>query len=133
MKISDNKLCGLCNNHKETIKHLFLDCTKSKLLWEAIRNWILESTGIIFSRTKIEILLGYTLKESLNLPINTILLATKYYIFQCSYQGVDLNILTLKHKLKYIYNEQLALARTQFKEPDFSRKWSRYCNMMIEN
>jgi hypothetical protein len=34
MKINDVNTCSFCNNHIETIKHLFWDCQLSSSFWE---------------------------------------------------------------------------------------------------
>ena len=87
--------CGLWNSKIETIKHIFINCKETIVLWQKLQKWIVEVIGTIFNPTKFEILLGYTLRESSNLAINSMLLITKYYTFQCSSQRIKLNILTL--------------------------------------
>ena len=38
MNLSNTDKCSLCNTHKETIKHLFYDCLKTKTLWLSLKN-----------------------------------------------------------------------------------------------
>ena len=38
MNLSNTDKCSLCNEHKETIKHLFYDCLKTKTLWLSLEN-----------------------------------------------------------------------------------------------
>ena len=33
MKLSKDSKCGVCEDHEESIEHLFVECNKSKVLW----------------------------------------------------------------------------------------------------
>ena len=53
--------CSYCNEHSETIEHLFLNCTKVKDFWNSLQDWLsnncnitlhLEEKSLIFSSQK---------------------------------------------------------------------------------
>ena len=38
MNLAETNKCSLCKTEKESIKHLFFGCQKTKALWETLRN-----------------------------------------------------------------------------------------------
>ena len=40
IKKINNNGCSYCNEHGETIEHLFLNCTKVKDIWNNLQDWI---------------------------------------------------------------------------------------------
>ena len=38
MNLAENNKCSLCKTEKESIKHLFFECQKTKALWESLKN-----------------------------------------------------------------------------------------------
>ena len=57
-KVTDNSDCRLCNEHTESIAHLFSECKILNDLWENVASWIKSQTKETVITTKNKIL-GY--------------------------------------------------------------------------
>ena len=110
MSIETDNKCHFCNVSSETLIHLFYSCPKVKLLWQQVENWVKLKTSVPLKLTLPEILLGYMKPEHF-IPVNTIILCTKKYIFSSSRSGQILSISELKIKIKTVYEEQYFLAK----------------------
>ena len=55
---------------------------------------------------QVTVLLGYLTKDQHYIPINALLLITKYYIFACAQRQKWPNIIELQNKIQKIYSEQ---------------------------
>ena len=120
----------MCGTFEETIKHLFVDCAKSKLLWNEVKTWI-GTVNIQLDLNPSLILLGYINLDANKTPINTILTVVKYYIFYSAKQKRALNIFTCQNFLKKIYQEQSALSLIEDKEAKFRKTWARWEPLFI--
>ena len=83
MSITKDKQCSFCKEHEETLMHLFFDCDQVFLLLQVLYDWILNKTNIQIILNKTAFILGYTYPLSNQIPINTINMITKSYIFHC--------------------------------------------------
>ena len=63
IKKINNKGCSYCNEHSETMEHLFLNCTKVIDFWNSLQDWLsnncnitlhLEEKSLIFSSQKLK-------------------------------------------------------------------------------
>ena len=77
-QLRTNNRCSFCEIYKETIMHLLWDCKSTKSLWLQVQDWLRPEFNIIF--TADTILLGSPRMNN-NIPINHIILITKYYIY----------------------------------------------------
>ena len=103
ISITDNYYCPFCKEYEETIEHLFYECDETNLLWKTLYQWIFTMINVRIIPVKIDILLGLT-QPCLNaIPINTINMITKSYIFHCSKNNLRLNIFQLQKRLKTAY------------------------------
>ena len=120
---SKDNVCRICKSDTETLVHLFVTCETVRQLWTYLNNWVGLSLNKGFSQAPLDILLGYVMTDNLFLPTNTLILATKYYIFTCAVkQNVPVfNILRMK--LMRRYQEQLSLSYERGKAEDFKRNW----------
>ena len=75
------------------------------------------------SQAPLDILLGYLMTDSNFLPINTLIMATKYYIFTCAVKEKTPSFNVLRLKLVNCYQEQLLLSCEKNKEKQFQRNW----------
>jgi len=99
-KISDSSSCRLCGTEDETIVHLFVECTQSKRVWQNLEQWIYTTINVTLNFSPLTIILGYLSRDSNFLPINTILIVTKYYIFNSAQTGYIPDIFVLQRKIK---------------------------------
>ena len=103
INLSNSEYCRICNSNTETLVHLFVSCKHVKKLWNDLKHWLNDVTGINLNFAAKDIILGYLLKTDLILPINVIILTTKSYIFSCAFMKRSLNLAHLKIKIKSVY------------------------------
>ena len=122
MKITNDPLCAFCKESEETIIHLFSECPQTYLLWKHMFSWINQVLHRPLNFNKTIILLGH-LDNYNPIPINTILLTTKLYIFTQARQNKKLNIFQLQKKIKNIFIELEFAAKLQDKLETFNQIW----------
>ena len=126
INITDNPMCSLCNRNEETLPHLFFGCIHTRIFWYTIFSWIFRKTSIQIDLTEQEILLGYSSGNNNQVPLNTILMCTKAYIFYCSRLNKQLNFTHLLNRLRQTYQEQEYIAKRNEKELQFRATWNRW-------
>ena len=82
-----------------------------KLFWEAIEKYVVEKINFKIKFTDFIIMCDYPLHDQNNIPINTLIIVTKKYIFETSKSGSRLNISALKYKLCQIYTDECLLSK----------------------
>ncbi len=132
MNIFDTPLCSFCGNHDETLIHIFYQCDQVRLLWDTIMQWILRKTNININLSEQQTLLGYSSGNNNQIPVNTILICTKAYIFYCARTNKRLNIYHLQDRIKRTYLEQEFVSKRNNKELQFNATWNRW-KTLFEN
>ncbi len=122
----DSPLCSFCGLNPETLLHLFFQCDQPKLLWVTILNWILRKTTITINLNEQQVLLGHFSDKNNQIPVNTILMCTKAYIFYCARLQKRLNIFHLQSRIKKTYLEQEFIAKMKNKDLQFQATWLRW-------
>ena len=102
---------------------MFCNCDPVKHFWEIIELFISETINFRIKFTDFIIIFGYPTSDRNNIPINTLIIVTKKYIFESSKSGCRLNILALKHKLCQIYTDECLLSKYSEREDNFSKIW----------
>ena len=82
-----------------------------KHFWETIKKYLVEKINFKIKFTDFIIICGYPLHDQNNIPINTLIIVTKKYIFETSKSGSRLNMSVLKHKLCQIYTDECLLSK----------------------
>ena len=110
-----NGICTICNNDRETLKHLFFDCNKAKTLIGEAQIIINRITTNVHSNS--HILLNYenmalgVCDSKLYRLINTVILETKWCIWihrnKCKHDGMIPNVNQFIYMLKYNLKFQL--------------------------
>ena len=96
----------------------------TKQLWTDLNSRLERVLNKHLSQAPLEILLGYLKSDNHFLPINSLILATKYYIFACAVKLKTPSFNDLIMKLKICYQEQLLLSIDSGKEDEFRKNWS---------
>ena len=91
----DSSLCSFCKMIDETPLHLFYNCTKTKLLWDQLKEFISNKTLSIPSLTPQSAILSHIDLLDDYLLINHLILICKFYIYNSKNRGY-LNIEHLK-------------------------------------
>ena len=123
LKITNTPQCNICNDSDQTIKHLFCECPKIKMLWENIIKWIKNKLNISITLSPLELILGYQHKNNYAKPLNMIILATKAYTFWCAQKNVNPDIAELLTRIETTYNEQNTIALKTSKSDIFNKHW----------
>ena len=96
MNIVDNDNCNICCQYSETLHHLFITCNPIKQLWRDLEKWIKTKINSTITFEPSTIILGYLNNDNRSIPLNTIILITKSYIFWCSRKKTNLIYLVCK-------------------------------------
>ena len=129
IKESNSPLCRLCGQEEENIIHLFYNCQYTISLWQDLITWICNTSNITLDLNASTIILGYSSADNLFRPINTVLMVSKYYIFQCCYNSARPNIFTLQKRIKKVYQEQKLVAQLNNRYDHFEQHWQMFGNM----
>ena len=127
-KINNNG-CSYCNEHRETIEHLFLNCTKVKYFWNSLLDWLSKNCNIILHLEEKSLIFSSQKPRSIE---NYILCLAKYYIYIYIYKNkFTRNTLSLQnfmslHKNKFISAKYIASIYNWFAK--FLTKWSKVYN-----
>ena len=132
MSIKDNPDCSFCKLHMENIPHLFFECDKVSFIWSLLYNWIRNRTGFIISINKSTILLGHIYPHRYTIPLNTINMITKSYIFYCSIHNCNLNIYHLQQRIKTSIQNLEFTATLNNKIEKFKNVWDPFKNIFSE-
>ena len=91
VKITQIDRCRLCQQHTETITHLFADCAIVNILWDNVKSWINTSINFKLNITKTMKILGYLEPSPEFWPLNFVLFVTRYSIFSRAKDSGQLN------------------------------------------
>ena len=120
---SKDNACRICNSATETIIHLFTTCEIVRQLWRDLNHWLDLVLNKHLNLAPLEILLGHLNNDNNFLPVNSLILATKYYIFICAVNSKMPSFNELCIKSKTCYREQLLLSTDTSKEEEFKKNW----------
>ena len=80
----DDGKCSFCKEYNETILHLFVQCKNVQNFWSELKTNMQLILGIDLAIDPSTIILGNLLTKVNAIPLNTVYLAAKLYIFQKS-------------------------------------------------
>ena len=126
IKSHDDGKCSFCKQYSETILHLFAQCKDVKKFWSELKTYLQLILGIDLAINPSTFILGNLSIMTNFIPINTIYLAAKLYIFQVSKSNQILNYPSFCTFLKRIYLEQEYTAKLEFKESNFGKIWRNF-------
>ena len=130
MGISDCSLCSYCQEHDETIQHLFFDCEVSKALWLDLKNIFRDNLTLpsLDLQSAVVGFLGTADKD--NLIFNNILLMFKISL----YRNRDKNTITLHNVLCNLKSREIierSLASLNLKKANFhNKKWEKIIHFL---
>ena len=126
IKSHDDGKCSFCKEYSETILHLFVQCKDVRKFWSELKTHFQLILGIDLAINPSTLILGNLLTKTNVIPLNTIYLAAKLYIFRVSKSSQILNYPSFCSFLKRIYLEQEYTAKLEFKEGNFSKIWGNF-------
>ena len=95
-KINSNG-CSYCNEYGETIKHLFLNCSKLKDFWNSLQDWLRNNCNIILNLDIKSLIFSSQKPRSIE---NYILCLAKYYIYKNKFTRNTLSVQSFISLLK---------------------------------
>lgn len=127
MNLKDNDRCSFCQNHRETIKHLFWECDNVVQFWEDFRSLLQEKCGLqdlLFSET--DIIFGNMLFEA---GLNNLLLWGKQFIYRMKCEGKIPTLAPFKRLIiSHFKIEKYRSVKNQT-QASFRKKWLKYLNI----
>ena len=104
----DSPLCGFCEKELETIVHLSFHCTKVCTFWDELKV-VLNSSNILVRFDIKDVLFGILDADNTSIPVNYILLESKYFIYRCKLNKISLCIRQLVDKFKKCFKPNVLL------------------------
>ena len=121
--LEENNLCTFCNLMREDILHLFWHCEYVQTFWhdfeEIYGRIIPENTGLTIS---------LVICSSRNPLLCTLILLAKRYIYECRYKNKKPNVRVYKHKVTYMRNTELEIAKKNNTVLKYLEKWQLLLN-----
>ena len=130
-QLIDHDLCSFCFSEKETIQHLFIECTRSKIFWENFRRFWKNISGNIINLLPKHIILGKSDEGTL---LNYLLILGKWHLYLSSQRQLQPNwevfiaLCNVKHEIEHIiakknntlikYTEKWDLFQSVITHPD---------------
>ena len=126
MKITQDSKCRICEDQEETIMHLFTECLQVVDFWNQIEVWIQTKLNINLQLNPLKIIMGHLNTDNNAIPMNTIILVAKKYIFTTALLKNQISIISFKRLLNKIYAEQQLVAKLSQVIDKFNKNWSRF-------
>ena len=119
---SISPLCHFCNQHKETMLHLFWLCPRVTKLWTAFKKYFSKALGIVLTLERCQVLLNNYNGQHKNI-INILIIIMKQYIYASKCQNHPLNFMDFMSKVLEYYYCDKDITQTYDKLKQFEKKW----------
>lgn len=126
-KINSN-LCTFCNNHCETIEHLFFQCSYTSKIWDCLQKVLHDKFKKIIPLDKRTIIFGTENANQENKIVNWLILNTKCFIYMNRVQKQKPNIKSLKSYIKTKLAAEKYILFKNCKQNDYYKYW-----ILLEN
>ncbi|CDR18464.1 unnamed protein product [Oncorhynchus mykiss] len=102
-----NSNCSFCNDHPETVVHLFWHCVHVRKLWQDISRFIIEHIYEDFTLLWRDVLFGFFTynrnKRNHFYVINFIILLAKFHIHKCKFTNRKPHFRTLQKEIELYF------------------------------
>ena len=122
----DDGKCSFCKEYNETILHLFVQYKNVQNFWSELKTNMQLILGIDLAIDPSTIILGNLLTKVDAIPLNTVYLAAKLYIFRKSKLNQFPNYSNFCNVFKKIYFEQEYVAKLELKTINFTKIWGHF-------
>ena len=126
MKIKTTNKCRICQDNEETLCHIFTNCQQVIALWEDLSTWITHRVKVNIIFTPITIILGYMNTDNNQIPINSIILSAKSYIFWCVTNSKPPNITQLQNRIKTMILQQKGIYQKNIQQEKYIKSWHKW-------
>ena len=98
----------------------------SKNFWISLENLIYEKIKFRIKFNDSNIIHGYPSIDQNNIPLNTLIITAKKYIFDYVTSKSRLHIMAFRHKFSYIYTEQSFVSKFSEQVAKFKKTWQKW-------
>ena len=117
--LTNTNQCSFCEIHRETIIHLFWECTFSKSIWLNLKDWLITiDRNLRITLGPKEIILGEN-RDNCKNSIEHIKLITKEYLYRSKLQ----NRKPVFKELIYIIKMKISIEKHHLNNDTFTKKW----------
>lgn len=127
INIADNDKCIYCDQHPETIFHLFFNCNKVQKFWSDLQHWLERAANIKLQLTVQNIIFS---QHDQNVLLNYVLILAKYYIYRTKFFSNSINIRTFLLYLKRKFQNEKYIYMLHNNYNKFLAKWSDLYNTL---
>ena len=124
-KILENNKCTFCNLEKETLEHIFYDCSFVERFFTDVSSWLLTNRNLHITFTKNMIFFGIPHKND-NIAINWFILQCKKYIYSSRSKKKLPNLLEFCKILEYELNIQKYNLLKNCKNNEIEKNWKQW-------
>lgn len=121
IKVLDSPMCTFCREYKETLLHLFYECTRISKVCHELENWIQDKTPFKISLSPASVLLG--ISGCQNTAMNVVLLLFKQYIHLCRLRKMYVCFDVLKSQICCYYKVEKHMYRDKNCYHTFLNRW----------
>lgn len=120
MKLVDNAMCTFCNNHIESLKHLFWDCTCVGKIWSDFKTWydIMTDSDITLNYKNI---IFCCISNTL---MNLCLILMKKVIYSCRFSNQRPTLVMFKNQIIFHYKLEKQISLSNGTMHKFIHKWN---------
>ena len=129
-RLKETHLCSFCGETKETILHLFWECSVARTLWLDLAGALQTRCSVVLPLSPKNIILGSEVTEA---SMNLIFIPIKYYIYSCRFTDSQPCLNGAINKLKNCYKiEKLSASfyRTPAIKSKIEYKWHMFKNIL---
>ena len=127
-KPNQSSLCEFCKKEKESIKHLFWECTHVQQFWKDVEQKVTERNPLAKNFKVKENLILFGVEDGFvtDTICDLILLLGKFFIYRCKVQKT---ILSFKYFLRELYSRYLQEKHIHMNSNYFQNNWHPYINL----
>ena len=125
IEILETALCYLCKTDKETLIHLFWECSVTKTFWARVHCFFV-SIHLIPASHVLDIYecLGFR-GEKDDILVSHCLLLARYYIYCCKFKNISPSIREYAQQLKYNLEIEKQISIVTDSQNKFQQKWKK--------
>ena len=120
MKIKESSLCDMCKIDEDSVEHMLIKCSKSRILWRDVEIWLSEVGLADYIIDEQTIILGENKKS---FWINAIILITKKVIFNAKLNCKTPSIFSVKFQTRALFNHEELKYNILQRNENFVKRW----------
>ena len=128
--MTDSPLCTFCAEESESLEHLLISCSYTRRFWLDFICWC-KNIGIELEvMSDIHKLFGIWKRKGDFLLLDHYIIITKQNLCECQTKNTCPSVRIFTSKLKYGYQLELQIIKSNNKESSHSCKWIKFINSL---